>query len=164
MSSSRTAFALFLLVLGACGFQPMYMQAAAVTRNDIAVAVIPDRDGQALRNLLIDRLQAGGAPVSPRYELRLTPLAKTVTAFGIRKDASTTRTQTQIDSKMELIEKATGAVVLQREVRALGASDVLDNQFATIVSRQNMIDNMLQEMSDEIVTELNLYFQRAAFP
>jgi len=164
MSSFKAALLCLCLARGACGFQPRYAQTSGLQRDDIAIAIIPDRDGQELRNLLIDRLQARGVSSTPRYELRIAQLEKTVTGFGIRKDASATRTQMQIDSKMELVEKATGAVILKRDLRALGASDVLDSQFATVVSRQAMTRNMLQDMADEIVGELNLHFRRAAAP
>jgi LPS-assembly lipoprotein len=153
------------LFLAACGFQPMYGDKgdAATNVNYSAVDIenIPDRNGQYLRNQLIDRLYLNGRPAETLYTLKVASLKTVTTNLGIRKDASSTRAMAEVDTTIQLVEKATNKVLLQRDVRATGGYNELDNQFATIVSRQSVEEHMLEELADDIVTELGLYFHRA---
>jgi LPS-assembly lipoprotein len=158
------------LPVAGCGFTPMYADktdtagapgALAVARSTIFIANIPDRNGQYLRNQLIDRLYLDGRPADPAYTLTVTNLQQTTTNLGIRRDATATRAMYELDASMTLKDNASGKILLQRNVRAVGGYNELDNQFATLVSRQNLRDNMLQELSDTIVSQLDLYFDRA---
>lgn len=155
-----------LLTLSACGFEPMYAagNAAAKTLSTatpgIEVASIPDREGQHLRNLLIDRLYANGRPADAPYLLQISPLETEIVNMGIQRNAAATRAQMRIIAHLQLIDKSTGKVLLQRTVKADGAYNLLDNQLATLVSQQNVTENVLREISDTAVTELALYFRR----
>lgn len=167
MSSSRLVAAIFVLsalLLSACGFTPMYASdrgaQIAGGLGSIEIENIPDRDGQQLRNLLTDRLYRNGRPASPAYLLRITKLHTEIDKIGIRKDAAATRGQMQTTADLALIDKASGKVVLERNLKSVGAYNILDNQFATLVSRENLSEHILEEMSDNIVTELGLFLNR----
>ncbi len=155
-----------LLTLSSCGFRPMYGDSGAgqaVTQGNkslVEIANIPDRDGQQLRNLLIDRLYLKGRPADAPYILTIAPLKTETTHLGIRKDATSTRAMTQIYSTMVLRDRATNRVLLTRDIRSVGSYNELDNQFATLVSSQSLAGHMLEELSDDVVTEINLYFSR----
>lgn len=161
---SRAAL-LLPLFLSACGFTPMYGGKDNVARlashSNIEIANIPDREGQYLRNELIDRLYLDGRPAETDYLLSVAPLRIVTTNLGIRKDATATRAIANIDTVMRLVEKRTGAVLLERPVRVTGGYNLLDNQFATLVSRRSVHDDMLGELADHVMTELGLYFRRA---
>lgn len=156
------------LSLAACGFEPMYAKSndggrqLATALPDIAIDNIPNRDGQYLRNLLMDQLYTHGRPAEAPYLLTFSPLEKDIVNLGIRKDATATRAQIQISSRMKLIERVTGKTVLTRDFRSVGAYNLLDNQFATLVSQQSITESLLQEMRDSTVTELSLFFRRQA--
>src|SRR6201996_5580011 len=143
MSSFKAVagFAL-LLCLAACGFEPMYGAHSAATEAvdtalpNIDIGNIPDRDGQYLRNLLIDRLYTGGRPDAAPYTLNFSKLNKNIVDIGIQKDATATRAQIQITTHMDLIDKSTGKAVLQRDLKTVGAYNLLDDQLSTIVSQQ----------------------------
>ena len=152
-----------LLFLSACGFEPMHAAGTSVMPSaGIEITNIPDRDGQYLRNQLIDRLNIGGRPANAPYQLKFSVLSKTIVNLGIEKTATATRAQMQISTQMQLVEKRTGKVLLKRPLRAIGAYNLLDNQLATLTSQQNTIENLLQEIGDDAVTELSLYFRRKA--
>lgn len=167
MSSCKTRViltAIACLWLSACGFQPMYGSHAPATKaareSRVEIANIPDRDGQRLRNLLIDRLYLDGRPADAPYILAISPLKTDLTNLGIRRDATSTRAMLQISATMTLTERATNAKVLERQIRSVGGYNELDNQFATLVSERSVTDHMLEELSDSITTELALYFTR----
>jgi len=157
-----------MLSLSACGFEPMYgthsatAQAVNEALPNIDIGNIPDRDGQYLRNLLIDRLYTNGRPDAAPYTLTFTRLNKNIVDLGVQPDATATRAQIQITTHMELVDKATNKAVLQRDLKTVGAYNLVDDQLATLVSQQNIADSILQEMRDDAVTELSLYFRRKA--
>lgn len=155
-------FGLCLLVSG-CGFESLYAQKNIGTSTPyVEIANIPDRDGQYLRNALLDQLNSRGRPADPLYELKFSPLVRDTVNLGVRKDASATRAQVQISTKMSLVEKGSGKILLQRDLRTVGAYNLLDNQLATLSSQQTTVENILRELGDSAVMELNLYFRRTA--
>ncbi len=156
-----------LLSLAACGFEPMYgnhgvARAVDNTLPDIAIESIPTRDGQYLRNILMDRLYLRGRPYDAPYTLRFTPLNKTITDIGIQKNGTSTRAQIDISTEMQLLDSATGKVIMTRDLKTVGAYNLQNDQLATLLSEQNITESILQEMSDEAVTDLGLYFRRLA--
>jgi LPS-assembly lipoprotein len=154
-----------VLLLSACGFHPMYGDhsdaATAANYSNIEIGNIPNRDGQYLRNQLIDRMYLDGRPADTVYALKIAPVKTITTNLGIRRDATATRAMVETDTTIQLVEKTSGKLLLQRDIRATGGYNLLDNQFATIVSRQSVDNHMLEEMAEDIVTELGLYFHRA---
>jgi LPS-assembly lipoprotein len=163
------AFGLFCLLPAACGFQPMYAvpdstahKSVAANYADIEILNIPDRDGQYLRNALIDRLYVAGRPASARYALEITPLVTTTTNQAVRKDATYTRSLMEISTTLRLRDRQSGdVVVLERAQRAHGSYNLLDNQFATVASRDSLNNRLLDELADSIQTALALYFRAA---
>lgn len=166
MSSFKNILALTLVTLfvSACGFTPMYggTSGTAIARANQSVEIdnIPDRDGQFLRNALIDRLYINGTPDNPAYVLQIVNLHREIVNMGIRKDATATRGEVTITAKLRLLDKTSGAVVLERDLKSIGSYNLLDNQFATLVSKESVTDHVLNEMSDNITSELGLYFHR----
>lgn len=157
---------LALLLLTGCGFQPLYAGAAApqTAYPTVAIGLIPDREGQYLRNRLIDALSAGGESRAARLGLAFTPLEIASTELGIQKDATVTRTGLEISTRMTLTDQSTGQVLLTRDVRALGGYDVLDQQYATLVTRQHVKERTLDELARNVMAELDLYFRRRGAP
>lgn len=153
------------VLLAGCGFQPMYgthagSQTVQSMHQNIRIGNIPDRDGQYLRNMLLDRLNNDGRPADARYVLEVAPLEKNTLNQLVRKDATYTRALMKISTTMRLVDTVTGTPVLERELLSSGSYNLLDNQFATIVSRDSMTENLLREMSDNIVTAINLHFTK----
>jgi LPS-assembly lipoprotein len=162
------ALAAAVLLPAACGFQPMYAtpgstagQSVAARYADIEILNIPDRDGQYLRNALIDRIYVAGRPAAARYALEIMPLATTTTNQAVRKDATYTRALMEISTTLLLRDRQSGEVVLERPQRALGSYNLLDNQFATISSRDSLNERLLDELADSIQTALALHFRTA---
>lgn len=167
MSWFKSLVFVLVLSLAACGFQPLHGQGSEGTNPaaryaEIYIDNIPDKDGQYLRNQLIDRLYTQGRPQNARYTLKMSPLQKDIVDIGIRKDATSTRGRMEIKSTLQLIDNASGQVVLQRDMHSVGAYNQLDNQFATLISRENLTENILKEMSNNILTQINLFLREPA--
>lgn len=153
------------MLLAACGFKPIYggggdESYAAFSMADIAIDNIPDREGQRLRNLLMDRLYQAGRPDNARYHLMVAPITETQTDLGIQKDATATRAQLKLHTKMKLLDKESNLVVLRRNVRAISSYNILESQFTTLVTEEATRDQLLEQLADKITQQLGLYFNR----
>lgn len=175
MWSGKTPRALalvsLLLLPAGCGFEPMYARPSAEAQKSVAaaysnveIANIPDRDGQYLRNALIDRLYLAGRPADAAFVLEFEPLDKTLTNQAVRKDATYTRALMEISTVMRLRDRKSGAVVLERKQRAFGSYNLLDNQFATLSSKESLNDHLLDELADSVQTALALHFHNQNKP
>ena len=165
--SSVCAFALILLCVTACGFTPLYKTQSGGTivasTQNIKISNIPNRNGQFLRNLLIDTLYGTNPPATtPRYRLDITKLNIQKTSLGVRKDATATRAQLRVTANLTLIDTHADAadnIVLQRSLRTVNSFNILDSQYATRISQQNATELSLQTLSEQTVTALALYFK-----
>lgn len=155
--------ACFILALAACGFQPLYgtQSAKTVTAqfDRIKIANIPDREGQILRNLLIDRLYQNGVPTDPAYTLSFDPVKERITDLDITKSADATRAQLRLDTTMKLSDQA-GTVLLERPLMAITSYNKLQSHFTTRVSENAARESALGELARKAETQLALYFER----
>ncbi|HRQ61308.1 MAG TPA: LPS assembly lipoprotein LptE [Alphaproteobacteria bacterium] len=128
----------------------------------VAIENIPNRDGQYLRNALIDRFYRAGRPADPQYGLLITNLETRRTDLDLTQSASSTREQMRLKADLQLRDKITGEVLLQRRLSATASYNVLESEFATRVSREEARDNLT--LASQIEAQLALYFQRAEKP
>lgn len=160
-----TAFSCILLSAG-CGFKPMYQSTGPDSSNisqdfkTVAIPVIPDREGQILRNELIDRLHSGSEVVNARYVLQIQPINETRQNFDITETSDATRTQLRLSSNMSLIDTTTNESVLGRRLESFASYNILESQYTTRVSRNAARENALKEMAIQIERQLALYFHR----
>ena len=157
------------LCLSACGFEPMYgtqMQSNAGQESveaqlaQVAINGIPDREGQMLRNALIDRFYRDGRPQNSRYTLQIAPIDESITDLDITKSSDATRAQLHLKTSMNLIDDATGEIVLTRSLRSIASYNVLTSEFATRVSAQNTRENALNDLARQIELQTSLYLRR----
>lgn len=154
------------LALGGCGFTPVYATHAdqnagmQARLENVEVGMIADREGQYLRNALLDKMGSRTTGTGQRYFLRVAGLHQEDLSFGIRKNASATRGDITITATMELIDTQTNAVILSRSLRARGGYNRMDNLYGAQIARQDTVDRLLNEMAERTVTELTLYFSR----
>lgn len=166
LSNLHTLALLAALTLGGCGFSPVYAKADAAPAmqtqlENVEVGMIADREGQYLRNALLDQMGSTTAGTAgQRYFLRIYNLKQEDLAFGIRKDASATRGDVIITATMELIDTQTNTPVLTRDLRTRGGYNRMDNLYGAQISEQDTTERLLDEMAERAVTELTLYFNR----
>jgi len=163
--------ALFLMLLSclflsACGFKPMYVQTGPkadgniVPFEEVYIANIPDRNGQYLRNRLIDTIYIDGVPHQPRYRMDMNQLREDITPLGIRKDETATSAQMRVDVQMILYDTRQDKIVLTRNLVATNSFNQLSSQYTTNVTAQYARERVLDDLARQAVTHLALYFQR----
>lgn len=157
------------LCLSACGFEPIYgthMQSNAGQESvqsqlaQVDINNIPDREGQFLRNALIDKFYRDGRPQNPHYTLQIAQINEKTVDLDITKNSDATRAQLHVSTSMKLIDKVTGDIVLTRKIKSIASYNVLTSEFATRVSAQNMRENALNDLARQIELQISLYMKR----
>jgi len=147
--------------LPGCGFQPLYARSGAndapAELAEIFVGVIADRQGQILRGFLIEALNPEGRPTSPRYTLSV---GLRTSSIGIDRDDDIIRASFQATASFSLTTQDGDATLLQRSVRNTSSYNILQDQFSTLVAEEAARDRVMQQLADDIRTQLALYFIR----
>nr|WP_246513430.1 LPS assembly lipoprotein LptE [Azospirillum picis] len=152
--------------MSGCGFQPLYGEkgvgtAAAEKLNDIDISPIPDREGQKLRNLLIDKFYTSGRPGNPRYRLDVS-VSAVEQKLALQKDATAVRAQLLVNAPYRLIEVGSGKVVFQSNSRSMISYNTLEQHYAAIVTMENAYDRALTDISNDITTRVAMYMGRGS--
>ncbi len=155
-----------LTFLSACGFHPVYgvnKYTSVGVEEHLAlinIGTIPNREGQYLRNALIDRFYRDGQPTNPQYDLSIQPVEERLIGLSITKNADTTRGQLRLKSRFHLKDKKTGEALLSRKLHAITSYNILSSNFSTRVSEDNARQNALDDLARQIEQQLALYFKR----
>lgn len=163
--------------LSSCGFRPLYSvsdtkgsqpkkdsspQSLGDEFRRISINRIPDESGVILHNDLIDRLYADGPPVDPKYRLDIN-LSQSRREIGILSDDTATRAQLILTARARLIPikvQANQDKSWQRRYSTIVSYNILENQFATQVAREDALDRGLRRIGDQVTQGIALYFQR----
>lgn len=157
-----------LLTLSACGFSPVYgthsqsaqKSEASATLQQVRITPLANREGQYLRNTLIDQFYRNGYPTQPKYQLSIGALSERKTAFDITIDSEATRYQLKISTTLNLVDLASGKNVLKRSIYAVSSYNVLTSEFTTRVSEQNAREAILNDLARQIERQITLYLNQ----
>ena len=147
-----------LAALSACGLSPMYAGGGSgeVARSLAAVAVPPieGRAGWLVRNALNDRLGAGGEAAA-RYRLDVR-LDDQLDALGVLRDDTVSRERRTLRARYQLVDTASGEVLLDATAGSDAGIDVVSSEYATIAAEQTALENLSREVAERIVTRVAL--------
>lgn len=159
----RTLFVCSFLLLSGCGFHPVYGShntesgsPVALDLNNVAIDNIPDRNGQILRNDLIDRMYGKNRPAKPLYTLKIN-IHSGEEDLGILANATSTRSLLNMYGDYSL-QDAQGKQLLSGNAHSVASFDKLDEMYATVAARQDAYERTLHEVSEQIVNRLSLFF------
>lgn len=158
---ARLALVIGLLgALPGCGLRPVYAGGAngAVAQGlaGIDVSAISGREGWLVRNALHDRLgQGSGTTQNPRYRLDVL-LDDQLEGLGLLTDDTIGRERRTLRARYQLVDVASGAIVVDATAQSDAGIDVVSSEYATIAAEQSALDNIAQQVADRIVTRLTL--------
>lgn len=163
----RALLLLAPLLLAACGLQPLYSAGGAgpvaAMLGDVRVAQIEGQAGWLVRNALRDRLVAAQGGEGPGERFRLdVKLEDSITGFGVRADDSVTRERRTLRARYQLVETASGEVILDATATSDAGIDVVGSEFATIAAEQSAQERLAQAIADQIVARLAVFARRRA--
>lgn len=153
------------LALGGCGLQPLYgggpSSTAATALRSIRIDPIPGRTGWLLRTALANRI--GDHDQATAFRLHVE-VDDDITKFGIRGDSSASRERRTIRARYQLLDGATGAVLLDATAGSDAGIDVVSSEYATVAAEETAAENLSQLLADQIVSRVGLYAARRGLP
>ena len=171
MTASRRGFlaGAAILPLAGCGFRPVYMPTASgqpgpATRDlaAINVGLMPDRPGQVMREALQERLASdSGAPVL--YDLGVN-VNFAADPLAIRPDNLATRVRVIGRASYVLNSRTVPPVqLISGNAHAIDNYNLINQQFfAADLENQAVTRRIIQELADQITTQLAIFFRKRA--
>jgi LPS-assembly lipoprotein len=158
----RTALAALALLLSACGLHPLYGGGASSPVSgllrSVQVAPIEGQQGWLVRTKLLDRLGESGSGAA-QYRLDVT-LDDNLTSYGLTADRAATQERRTLRARYQLVDLATGAVVLDETAGSDASIDVVSSEYATVAAEQTALENLTGIVADQIVARLAVYAAR----
>ena len=160
----RTALASLLMLLAACGLQPLYgggsSSPVAGLLRSVDVGPIAGQQGWLVRTKLLDRLgESGTAPA--QYRLDVT-LDDNITSYGLRANRAATQERRTLRARYQLVDLASGTVVVDDTAGSDASIDVVSSDYATVAAEQSALENLSGILADQIVARLAIYAARTS--
>lgn len=148
------------LLLAGCGLQPMYAGGGqgAVAQGMAAIDVPPisGKAGWLMHNALVDRLHAAGSPTTPaRYRLDVR-LDDKLEGLGLLANNTVGRERRTIRARYQLVDVASGQVLLDATAGSDAGIDVVSSEYATVAGEETAMENLIRIVADRIVIKLSL--------
>jgi LPS-assembly lipoprotein len=149
------------LLLGACGFQPMYATSAngGPAIGPVQVAQIDGKAGHVLKTEL-DRILAVEAQTGGEPMLLEITLQELVTPLGIRRDESATRAELRLIANYVLTPPNNGRV-MRGSVFTVVNYDIPTAAFGEITSQDDARERAAETMAQRFRAELALRMAQA---
>jgi LPS-assembly lipoprotein len=173
MASSRALFVpglgivlgLGLLLLGSCGWAPLYADPETGPADEelraIRVAPIPERVGQQLELALRQSLNPTGEPIPQRYLLKTT-LRTVRQDLGIQTQGLGTRGRLDAYANFALSDIKTNANLFSAFSHVAESFDILANEYSNVVAENDARTRAVEEIRRDIMIRLTVFLQRRA--
>jgi LPS-assembly lipoprotein len=149
------------LALSGCGLRPLYGGGIGgpvqTTLAAVQVAPIEGQSGWLVANALRDRLRTG-QDASARYRLEVQ-LDDQIAGLGVRSDDSVARERRTLRARYQLIDLASGAVVLDATAGSDAGVDVVGSEYATIAAERTALERLAPIVADQIVARVARFAQ-----
>jgi LPS-assembly lipoprotein len=155
-----------LLLLAACGFQPLHGDgdgSGARPGDELAkvqILPLPERTGQILHNELRNEINPAGQPSAPAYELAVR-LKETARDTGVRKDETATRAVLRMEANFALRRAGTRQVLFAGQSLSIVGYNLVESQFATYTAENDARARAMHQLAQDISAQLAGYFDRA---
>ncbi len=159
MLSYKSLFAIIILfALTACNLRPMYEDNGNMNIcYPIKIATIKDRDGQILRNYLLDLMSPQGEPAKPRYLLEIT-LTSSIKSIGVNKDETTSRKEATLTALYRLRNFKTNKILHCGSANGINSFNIsnftktLDqNYYSDVVAEEYAKKEALRILAEKLV-------------
>ena len=146
------------VLLAGCGLKPIYAGGGqGVVAQGLAAVEVAPIEGQAgwlMRNALRDRLSTGG-DVDARYRLDVV-LDDRLEGLGLLTDETIGRERRTLRARYQLVDIATGRIMVDATAGSDAGIDVVSSEYATIAAEQTALENLTRDVAQRIVTRLTV--------
>jgi LPS-assembly lipoprotein len=154
-----------LVFLGGCGFHPLYLSGgkapgeASVRAElaNVAVAPIPDRVGQLVRNDLVFLMAptADAQTAAYRLDVRLT---ERISELAVESTGFATRANLRLSAAFALVDLGTGKAVMSSRARAISSYNIVDASFSTLTAQNAARERAARRIAEDIRSRISAYF------
>ena len=163
-SWAMTAVLGLSLILGACGYRPLYGQQSGTSGSSNTVAAlaqidvkpIENRSGQKMRTALQRRLSPKGRSSSLYY--LSVELSEGISDLAIDRTAFATRANLSLTAQYQLIRNADGLKMNVGSLTAVSSYNVLTSDFATHAAQTDARSRAIETLAEDIHAHLAIYF------
>ena len=156
-----------LILLGNCGFQPLHGKQSQNNIMDningmpyVAVAAIPGRAGQIVRNKLLNLLHLKSAAGRPVFKLSVS-LKESREGMAFQQDDSATRFNLRLTAQFKLTDIRNGQSLLVSNARAISAYNVVRSDYANLINRRDALRRAAENVAESIRDRIAVYFSRS---
>lgn len=155
-----------LVLLGACGFRPLYGTdgVSAGVAGQLASVAIPEpknRLDQLVRNELLSTMRPAGTAAPDRYRLDIVTTASEDRSIEDSDDSRSARRSTvRVTSSFQLKDINGGAVVYKGKTFSNVSYDDVGQSFSNLQARTNAVERGAREIAIDIRTRVAAYFAR----
>ena len=148
-------------MFSSCGYEPIYSKNINTNKELLSISIknIKNRSGQILRNTLLNQLNPERERVIIKYRL-IIELSESSTSLGYRRDMSATRTDLEVTAKYLLKNVKNDEIILKEDVKSISSFDVVESVYATLVAEKDAREKSLKIISDNIYTNLVIFFKK----
>ena len=143
-----------------CGFRPLYgggnKGQTAVDLSGVAIANIPERVGQMLRNELLDRVAPYGEPGEPLWLLQVS-VSEQLLGYGIQKDSTSTRASLRLDATFSLVDRKTGATTLSGSSISINSFNILRQSYSTAAAEADARERAVRDLAEDMTTRVAVF-------
>jgi LPS-assembly lipoprotein len=153
-----------VLMLNACGFQPIYRNISPKVGventedllRSVDIEIIPNFEGQFLRNQLIDSMHNTGAAPSFLYILKIADINETKRDLDITKESNATIAQLRLATSLTLHRKSDNKIILKKSLWSTTSYNILESQFTTRISKDYARENGLKNIAQQVERQVSL--------
>ena len=147
-------------MFSSCGYEPIYSKNVNTNKELLSISIknIKNRSGQVLRNTLLNQLNPERERVIIKYRL-IIKISENKTNLAYRRDMSSTRQDLEVIAKYLLKNAKNEEILLKQEAKSISSFDVVESVYATIIAENDARKKNLQVISDDIYTNLIIFFK-----
>jgi LPS-assembly lipoprotein len=159
-----------VLLTASCGFRPLYAPSGSDTAKaqvfafdafrKMEIAQIKDRDGQFLRNELVELMHPSGRARVVEYDLGII-LSESKSGLAVRRSSDATRANLTIVANYVLKSRVSGAdnkVVFSGSVKTTSGYNIFTSEFQTLSAEKSERERALKDVAQQLRLRLATEF------
>ncbi len=166
----KAVLIILLLMVGACGFTPVYQQGQLRTQlQNISISAPDNREAQTLKASLEDSIYAGGGAdlhgegntqqgTQPKYVL-IPNLGLSVLPLSIESNGTTQRYRVIGNANYQLLD-ANGVVQNQGAFERFSSYSIANADYSTYVAGKDAKKQVIEAVAEELRLRLIDYFNK----
>lgn len=148
-----------VLITASCGFRPLYVPTgtneagssgfALETFSKVNISRIADREGQFLRNKLIELMHPAGKAKVANYNLGVK-LSESKASLAVRRSSDATRANLTVTAQYLLLQLDTQKTLVSGVVQSTSGYNIFESEFQTLSAEKSARDRALIDLAHQV--------------